>query len=144
MRVVKESSPSLSSGNMRLMNDGEMALEAAKREMVYGRIGMVVSGNAVVVFTLRGCCMGHVVKQLLLGLGVGPTIFELDLYDADSREIHDLLLHLAGNKGRQHQQPPLPAVFIGGKFLGGVETVMACHINGTLVPLLKDAGALWL
>lgn len=38
----------------------------------------------------------------------------------------------------------VPAVFVGGKFLGGIETVMGCHINGSLVPLLKNAGALWL
>jgi glutaredoxin len=36
-------------------------------------------------------------------------------------------------------QKPVPTVFVGGKFLGGVETLMACHINGSLVPLLKDA-----
>jgi glutaredoxin 3 len=41
-------------------------------------------------------------------------------------------------------QKPVSAVFVGGKFLGGVETLMACHINGSLVPLLKDAEALWL
>ncbi|KAE8008794.1 hypothetical protein FH972_005270 [Carpinus fangiana] len=39
-------------------------------------------------------------------------------------------------------QKPVPAVFVGGKFLGGVETLMACHINGSLVPFLKDVGAL--
>jgi hypothetical protein len=25
-----------------------------------------------------------------------------------------------------------------------VETLLATHINGTLIPLLKEAGALWL
>ncbi|KAE8125218.1 hypothetical protein FH972_020051 [Carpinus fangiana] len=41
-------------------------------------------------------------------------------------------------------QKPVPAVFVEGKFLGGVETLMACHINGSLMPLLKDVKALWL
>ncbi|KAG8385257.1 hypothetical protein BUALT_Bualt03G0023200 [Buddleja alternifolia] len=72
---------------------------------------------------------------IILGLGVGPTIVELDR----DRNIHALLLRLSGNR-----QPVVPAVFIRGKFLGGIETVMTCHNNGTLVPLLKDAGALWL
>jgi hypothetical protein len=31
-----------------------------------------------VVFSASGCCMCHVVKRLLLGLGVGPTVYELD------------------------------------------------------------------
>ncbi|XP_057948206.1 glutaredoxin-C9-like [Malania oleifera] len=110
----------------------ESALEAVRR---------LATGNAVVVFTMSGCCMCHVVKQLLFGLGVGPTIVELDPQKAPlAVEMQALLYHLAGGRGHQ----PLPAVFVGGKFLGGVETVMSSHINGTLVPLLKDAGALWL
>lgn len=40
--------------------------------------------------------------------------------------------------------PAVPVVFIGGKLVGAMDTVMASHINGNLVPLLKDAGALWL
>ncbi|CAK9135513.1 unnamed protein product [Ilex paraguariensis] len=111
-----------------------------KLDSIYERIRHFAAGNAVVIFTISGCCMCHVVKQLLFGLGVGPTIVELD-HDTAGREIHAVLYHLAGGDPK-HQ--PLPAVFIGGKFLGGIETVMACHINGTLVPLLKDVGALWL
>ncbi|XP_052179930.1 glutaredoxin-C9-like [Diospyros lotus] len=108
-------------------------------ESVYQRVRRLAAGKAVVVFTVSGCCMCHVVKQLLFGLGVGPSIVELD-HDKAGADIHALLCQLAGGKSQQ----PLPAVFVGGKFLGGIEAVMACHINGTLVPLLKDAGALWL
>ncbi|KAL2473811.1 Glutaredoxin-C8 [Forsythia ovata] len=109
-------------------------------ESIYDRISHLVSCNAVVVFTISGCSMCHVVKQLLFGLGVGPTIVELDR-DVYGSHIHTLLLHLAGADGKQHA---VPAVFVGGNFLGGIEALMACHIHGTLVPLLKDAGALWL
>ncbi|PIN10690.1 Glutaredoxin [Handroanthus impetiginosus] len=121
---------------IRMNEGGEPAPQA-----VYEKVRFLVSGNAVVVFTISGCCMCHVVKQLLFGLGVGPTIVELDR-DAAGGEIHALLFRLHGI--RRQRQPVVPAVFVGGKFLGGIETVMACHINGTLVPLLKDAGALWL
>uniref|UniRef100_R7WDJ7 Monothiol glutaredoxin-S5 n=1 Tax=Aegilops tauschii TaxID=37682 RepID=R7WDJ7_AEGTA len=38
----------------------------------------------------------------------------------------------------------LPAVFVGGRLLGGLDRLMAVHISGELVPILKDAGALWL
>jgi glutaredoxin-related protein len=37
-----------------------------------------------------------------------------------------------------------PAVFIGGKLVGGLDRLMAMHIAGELVPVLKQAGALWL
>ncbi|PHT96749.1 putative glutaredoxin-C12 [Capsicum chinense] len=38
----------------------------------------------------------------------------------------------------------LPAVYIGGKYLGGFDKVMKSHVKGELVPMLKEAGALWL
>ncbi|KAK1677119.1 hypothetical protein QYE76_037967 [Lolium multiflorum] len=36
------------------------------------------------------------------------------------------------------------AVFIEGKLVGGLDRLMAKHIAGELVPVLKQAGALWL
>ncbi|KAH7845334.1 hypothetical protein Vadar_000805 [Vaccinium darrowii] len=136
MQVVKRS-------GMGMEGSGEGMV--VTMEPIYERLRHLASGNAVVVFTVTGCCMSHVVKQLLFGLGVGPTIIELDRHDA-GKEILDFLCRLAagtgGDRGGRHQ--PVPAVFVSGKYLGGVETVMASHINGTLVPLLKDSGALWL
>ena len=103
----------------------------------YETVDHLVSCNAVVVFSMSDCCMSTVVKHLLFSLGVSPTVVELN-EQADGPDIRSVLYQLA----RSHQ--PIPAVFIGGKFLGGVQTLMASHINGTLVPLLKEAGALWL
>lgn len=118
-----------------------------KNKNVYEMVGQLGSRNAVVVFSMSGCCMCTVAKRLLFGLGVGPTVIEVDEHVAGD-DIQAVLYELvdAANRGNYHGQgqPILPAIFVGGKFLGGVETLMACHINGTLVPLLKDAGALWL
>ncbi|KAL8045619.1 hypothetical protein ABFX02_08G126300 [Erythranthe guttata] len=108
--------------------------DAAAYERV---LRVFVSGKAVVLFTIDGCSMCHVVKQLLFGLGVAPTIFELD--GGGGGQLHSLLCRISGQR-----QLVVPAVFVGGRFFGGVESVMASHINGTLVPLLKDVGALWL
>jgi glutaredoxin 3 len=38
----------------------------------------------------------------------------------------------------------MPVVFIGGKLIGGTNKVMSLHLGGELVPMLKNAGALWL
>lgn len=110
-------------------------------EGTYEIVSQLASSNAVVVFSMSGCCMCTVAKRLLFGLGVGPTIVEID-HHSSGQDIQAVLFQLAASDGVQHQ--PVPAVFVGGKFLGGIETLMACHINGTLVPLLKEAGALWL
>lgn len=131
---------------------------AATASSPFERVARMASGNAVVVFSVSSCCMCHVVKRLLLGLGVGPTVYELDHLDkAGSREIQAVLEHLlaagvatgGGGCSSTSTAPgatavAVPAVFVGGKLLGGVEKVMSYHINGSLVPLLKQAGALWL
>ncbi|KAE9601073.1 hypothetical protein Lal_00023940 [Lupinus albus] len=110
-------------------------LEISPYEMVH----QLASSNAVVVFSTTDCCMSTVAKRLLYSLGVGPAVIELDQHVAGP-DIKAVLYQLAGTT----RQPSVPAVFIGGNFLGGVEALMTNHINGSLIPLLKDAGALWL
>ncbi|KAK9285592.1 hypothetical protein L1049_024787 [Liquidambar formosana] len=101
----------------------------------------LVSENAVIVFSKRGCCMSHVVKRLLLGLGVNPAVYEVD--EDDELGVIDELERITG-EGKDGGRLQFPAVFIGGKLFGGLERVMATHISGELVPVLKQAGALWL
>jgi glutaredoxin-like protein len=92
-----------------------------------------VAESPVVVVGRRGCCLSHVVKRLLQGLGVNPAVHEI----ADDAE----LAALASAEG---EVAALPAVFVGGRLLGGLDRLMAVHISGELVPILKSAGALWL
>ncbi|CAA2981185.1 glutaredoxin-C5-like [Olea europaea subsp. europaea] len=101
------------------------------------RVVRLASGSAVVIFSLSTCCMCHAVKRLFCGMGVNPTVYELDL-DPRGKELERALMRLLGDGSA------VPVVFIGGKLVGAMDRVMASHINGTLVPLLKEAGALWL
>ncbi|KAL3741479.1 hypothetical protein ACJRO7_017024 [Eucalyptus globulus] len=106
-------------------------LTPSKPMSSYEEVRRLAASNAVVLFSMN--CMCTVAKTLLFSLRVG-------------HDIHSVLHQLAPGAGTT---PPcdrqaLPAVFVGGKFLGGLKTLMACHINGSLVPLLKNASALWL
>lgn len=116
---------------------------AAIREMMGGsdaleRVVRLASESAVVIFSMSSCCMCHTVKRLLCGMGVNPTVYELD-QEPRGKDIERALMRLVGNYSNV-----VPLVFIGGKLIGAMDRVMASHINGTLVPLLKEAGALWL
>ncbi|XP_004505534.1 glutaredoxin-C9-like [Cicer arietinum] len=99
----------------------------------------MVSDNAIIVFARQGCCMSHVVKRLLLGLGVNPAIHEVEEKD-EVDMVRELESIIASDDGKVQ----FPAVFIGGKLFGGLDRIMATHISGELVPILKQAGALWL
>ncbi|KAE9584464.1 hypothetical protein Lal_00042683 [Lupinus albus] len=101
------------------------------------RIERLASESAVVIFSISTCCMCHAMKRLFCGMGVNPMVHELD-EDPRGNELERALMRLLG------ESSVVPVVFIGGKLIGTMDRVMACHINGTLVPLLKDAGALWL
>ncbi|GKV40631.1 hypothetical protein SLEP1_g48247 [Rubroshorea leprosula] len=101
------------------------------------RIQRLASENAVVIFSTSNCCMCHAIKRLFCGMGVNPTVHDLD-QDPRGKDMEKALMRLQGSSSAG------PVVFIGGKLVGAMDKVMASHINGTLVPLLKEAGALWL
>ncbi|CAL5018247.1 unnamed protein product [Urochloa decumbens] len=98
----------------------------------------LASERAVVVFTLSSCCMCHTVTQLMADLGVNALVHELHS-DPRGKEMEHALLKMLGSRG-----PAVPAVFIGGKLIGGTNRVMSLHLGDQLVPMLKNAGALWL
>ncbi|XP_073294575.1 glutaredoxin-C1-like [Primulina huaijiensis] len=112
-------------------------ISEAAAEDPWQRVVRLASGSAIVIFSVSTCCMCHALKRLFCGMGVNPTVFELD-QDPRGKEIERALMLLLGVGSA------VPVVFIGGKLVGAMDRVMASHINGTLVPLLKEAGALWL
>lgn len=98
----------------------------------------LVAENAVVVFARKGCCMCHVVKLLLNGHGVNPTVLDVD--EQNEGDVTNELSRIVGGA----DAPQFPAVFVGGELFGGLEQVMGAHISGELVPRLRKARALWL
>ncbi|XVF87419.1 hypothetical protein PTKIN_Ptkin18bG0118500 [Pterospermum kingtungense] len=101
----------------------------------------LVVENAVIVFGKRGCCMCHVVKRLLQGHGVNPAVCEVE--EEKEEAVVNELSRIDGERGGG-AGVQFPAIFVGGKWFGGLDRVMSTHISGELVPILKDAGALWL
>ncbi|KAF5822813.1 putative glutaredoxin, Thioredoxin-like superfamily [Helianthus annuus] len=98
-----------------------------------------VTENAVIVLARHGCCMSHVVKRLLNGHGVNPSVFEFE--EDEENDVVKEIEMIGDENGRNMQ---FPAVFIGGRMFGGLDQVMTMHISGELIPVLKQAGALWL
>ncbi|XP_051116445.1 glutaredoxin-C1-like [Andrographis paniculata] len=95
------------------------------------------SSGAVVIFSKSTCCMCLAVKSLLSNMGVNPTVYEVD-QDPRGKDLERALSRMLGGGAA------VPLVFIGGKLIGAMDSVVAAHIGGTLVPLLREAGALWL
>lgn len=133
---VGESNETKYVGNMRSRNENSFITTT--------RVAKCVSENAIIVVAIRGCSMCHVVKNLLLGLGVNPTIFEVN--DEDEDDVKKELSIIVGGGGSSGSggTMELPTVFVGGNLFGGLEKVVATHISGELVPILKEVGALWL
>ncbi|CAN1129682.1 Monothiol glutaredoxin-S10 [Linum perenne] len=100
------------------------------------KVAKLASQKAVVIFSKSTCYMCHAIKRLFYEQGVSPAIYELD-EDPRGKEMEWALIQLGCN-------PSIPAVFIGGKFIGSANTVMTLQLNGSLKMLLKDAGAMWL
>ncbi|KAJ8619549.1 hypothetical protein MRB53_028078 [Persea americana] len=97
----------------------------------------LASEHAVVIFSMSSCCMCHTIKTLFGEIGVHPAVYELD-QELRGREMQAALTELV------RRRPPVPAVFIGSQFRGSNREVMQLHITGALIPLLREAGAIWL
>ncbi|KAL2959426.1 hypothetical protein AAZX31_18G266600 [Glycine max] len=114
-----------------------MRVRRSMEEDQMERVARLASQSAVVIFSVSSCCMCHAMKRLFCGMGVNPTVHELD-QDPKGKDMESALMRLLGIG------TAVPVVFIGGKLVGSMDRVLAFHISGTLVPLLKQAGALWL
>ncbi|KAL0376484.1 UNVERIFIED_CONTAM: Monothiol glutaredoxin-S4 [Sesamum calycinum] len=85
------------------------------------RVNKMVSEKPLVIFSKTQCCMSHTIKSLFYDFGVNPTIYELDEIPR-GREIEQAI-------SRQGCNPPVPAVFIGGEFVGGADEIMSLHLK---------------
>ncbi|KAI7990289.1 Glutaredoxin-C11 [Camellia lanceoleosa] len=100
------------------------------------RVKDLASKKAAVIFTKSSCCMCHSIEALFRELGASPAIHELDR-DASGRDMERALQRLGC-------QPSVPAIFIGGKFVGSSKDIISLHVEGSLKQKLIDAGAIWL
>ncbi|GMI92596.1 hypothetical protein like AT4G33040 [Hibiscus trionum] len=107
-----------------------------EEESTEERIRRLISENPVIIFSRSSCCMCHVMKKLLATIGVHPTVIELDDHEIAS-------LPTPPAHGGLSTWNPAPAVFIGGTCVGGLESLVALHLSGHLVPKLVEVGALW-
>ncbi|KAL9330741.1 hypothetical protein ACSQ67_000351 [Phaseolus vulgaris] len=96
-------------------------------ESTEARIQRLISEHPVIIFTRSSCCMCHVMKKLLATIGVNPTVIELD--DHEITALPDATR--------------TPAVFIGGASVGGLESLVALHVSGHLVPKLVQKLSCW-
>ncbi|KNA23505.1 hypothetical protein SOVF_024300 [Spinacia oleracea] len=98
-------------------------------------VRQLVNDKQLVIFSKSSCCVSHSMKQLISSYGANATVYELDELP-NGKEIEKGLLSM-GNK------PSVPAIFIGQKFVGGSNEILSLQIQGKLVPLLIEAGAIW-
>ncbi|XP_020252320.1 putative glutaredoxin-C14 [Asparagus officinalis] len=101
------------------------------------RVMSLASKHAVVIFSKSSCCMCHAIKSLFHDLGVNIVIYELD-QEPKGRDIERALVQFVG------PNTAIPSVFIGGTLIGSTDRIMSLHLDGDLIPFLRNAGAIWL
>nr|5GTX_A Chain A, buckwheat glutaredoxin [Polygonaceae]5GTX_B Chain B, buckwheat glutaredoxin [Polygonaceae] len=115
-----------------VLSSGQPTEEQLK--MALQKAQQLVNSNPLVVFskTYAGYCSR--VKKLFDQLGARYQTIELD-QESDGDAIQAALLQWTG-------QRTVPNVFIGGKHIGGCDSVMEKHRDGKLVPMLTECGAI--
>ncbi|OIT01239.1 PREDICTED: glutaredoxin-C6-like [Nicotiana attenuata] len=130
-----------SDGGVRLeltpTTNSPLAIDVA--ESTEMRIQRLISENPVVIFTRSSCCMCHVMKKLLSAIGVHPTVIELE---EDEIAALPSTTAVTGDEVISDGSGEAPAVFIGGTRVGGLESLVALHLSGRLVPRLVEVGVI--
>ncbi|KAH7863689.1 hypothetical protein Vadar_020741 [Vaccinium darrowii] len=96
----------------------------------------LVAQRPLVIFSKTNCCMSDSIKILFYGFGANPAIYELDELQ-NGQQLERELVALG-------QWPIVPAVFIGGKIVGGPNEIMSLHVKGELVKMLKKNRIIYL
>ncbi|EKX48629.1 hypothetical protein GUITHDRAFT_105774 [Guillardia theta CCMP2712] len=109
---------------------GLLACQASAEDLAQ----KMIKSNKVMVFSKSYCPFCNKAKSTLDGLGVKYEAMELDKR-ADGSDIQDYMLSLTGARS-------VPRVFVGGKFVGGGDDVVAKAKSGELQAMLKQAGAM--
>ncbi|KAH7668609.1 Glutaredoxin and related proteins protein [Dioscorea alata] len=86
----------------------------------------IVKGSIVVIVDRRACYMSYVAQRLLERLKAYSTMYEV------SEDNKTLVV------------PLFPVVLIGEKLVGGLDRLIAIHLTGEFIPMLKTADAIWL
>ncbi|KAM0947426.1 putative glutaredoxin-like, plant II, Thioredoxin-like superfamily [Dioscorea sansibarensis] len=103
-----------------------------------------MEGNVVVVVGRRGSCMSYVAQKLLQGLRANPTMCEISKEFAKKMTLMENIAKILNGNDRTLVAPLFPLLFIGGKLVEGLDSLITIHISGKLIPMLKIAGAFWL
>ncbi|CAL5413192.1 unnamed protein product [Camellia sinensis] len=99
------------------------------------KVTRMASERPVVIFSKSFCGLSHTIKTFFSEFGVNSAVHELDEI-AMGKEIEQALSRLGSN-------PTVPAVFIGGEFVGGYNEITTLHLRQELIPMLRRARAIW-
>eukprot|EP01103_Thecamoeba_quadrilineata_P003695 TRINITY_DN13446_c0_g1_i1.p1 TRINITY_DN13446_c0_g1~~TRINITY_DN13446_c0_g1_i1.p1 ORF type:complete len:112 (-),score=27.71 TRINITY_DN13446_c0_g1_i1:130-432(-) len=90
-----------------------------------------ISQNPVVIFSKTYCPYCHRAIDLFKSINANAKVIQLDERD-DGEKIFDHLKEITGAR-------TVPRVFIGGKFVGGCDAVVALQSQGKLEEKVREA-----
>uniref|UniRef100_A0A803MSU1 Glutaredoxin domain-containing protein n=1 Tax=Chenopodium quinoa TaxID=63459 RepID=A0A803MSU1_CHEQI len=96
----------------------------------------LVDEKPVVIFSKNSTDpVSHSMKHLFISYGANPIVYELNEL-SNRQEVENAL-------GTMGHVPSVPAIFIGGNFIGGANDVISLQVRGELAQRLIDARAIW-
>jgi len=101
----------------------------------YKYIEETIKSYPVVMFSKPTCSFCKMARELLDGISVKYQLEDISTKD-NCQAIQEVFRGMTG-------ESTVPRVFIGGKCVGGGSEVWTLHNQGRLVPMLKEASAIF-
>lgn len=102
----------------------------------YKFIAEKIKAHPVILFSKSTCKFCKMAKEVLDSLSVDYAEEDIGTRD-DCQAIQDVFKQITGER-------TVPRVFVGGKCIGGGSETWTLHNQGRLIPMLKEASAVFL
>ncbi|PHT55906.1 hypothetical protein CQW23_04392 [Capsicum baccatum] len=146
---IRNSSRRTTSPSSPIASTGSSTMQPPRTEQrnnnTRNTLAELIENNAVIIVARFQCYMCFMLQTLMESLGAAnyTVIQGEEVEEAHMLEELSKLEEGSSSSNRNGGGPrSLPAVYIGGKFVGGIDEVLTDHAKCELVPMLRAAGAI--
>ncbi|KAM3362249.1 glutaredoxin-C9-like [Capsicum galapagoense] len=143
---IRNSSRRTTSPSSPIASTGSSTMQPPRTEQrnnnTRNTLAEIIEKNAVIIVARFQCYMCFMLQTLMESLGAANYTMIQGEEVEEAQMLEELSKLKEGSNSNGGGPRSLPVVYIGGKFVGGVDEVLTAHAKCELVTMLRAAGAI--